>query len=89
VAITVFAALTMVSNVPYYSGKDINIRKSVPFPVVVLIALGVALVFFFSDNLPELLFTFVSIYGVSGYVYWAVTRLRGKPAVPPAIPPAA
>ena len=83
VAITVFAALTMVSNVRYYSGKDINIRRSVPFPVIVLIALGVALVFFFSDNLPELLFTVVSIYGASGYVYWAYTKLRGKPTPPP------
>src|SRR5689334_12869300 len=28
-AVTVFAGLSMVSNVPFYSGKDINLRKSV------------------------------------------------------------
>ena len=33
-SITMFAGLTMVSNVPFYSGKDINLRKSVPFWVV-------------------------------------------------------
>lgn len=91
VAIAIFAAFTMVSNVRYYSGKDINIRRSVPFPVVVLIALGVALVFFFSDNLPELLFTVAAIYGASGYIYWAYTKVRGKPTPPPPplVPPVA
>ncbi|MBX9965742.1 MAG: CDP-diacylglycerol--serine O-phosphatidyltransferase [Burkholderiales bacterium] len=83
IAVTVAAAITMVSNVRYYSGKDINIRRSVPFPVVVVIALGIALVFFFSDNLPELLFTVAAIYGVSGYVYWLYTKVRGKPTPPP------
>ena len=29
--VTVFAGLTMVSNFKFYSGKDINLRKSVPF----------------------------------------------------------
>src|SRR5574340_1651268 len=29
--VTVFAGLTMVSSLRYYSGKDINLRKSVPF----------------------------------------------------------
>ncbi len=91
VAVTVFAALTMVSDIPYYSGKDINIRRSVPFPVIVSIALGIALLFFFSDNLPELLFAVVSVYGASGYAYWAYTRLRGKsnPPPPPLVPPSA
>lgn len=91
IAVTVAAAITMVSNVRYYSGKDINIRRSVPFPVVVLIALGVALVFFFSDNLPELLFTVAAIYGASGYVYWLYTKVRGKPTPPPPplVPPVA
>ena len=35
----------MVSNVKFYSGKDINLRKSVPFNVVVMIALGVVILF--------------------------------------------
>jgi CDP-diacylglycerol--serine O-phosphatidyltransferase len=39
VGIAVFAGLTMVSNVPFYSFKDVNFRKSVPFIAVFLIAL--------------------------------------------------
>ena len=31
--LTVFAGLTMVSNFKFYSGKDINLRKSVSFSV--------------------------------------------------------
>src|SRR5215217_7983314 len=34
--LAVFAGLTMVSNVPFYSFKDVNFRKSVPFIVVFL-----------------------------------------------------
>ncbi len=34
--VTVFAGLTMVSNLKYYSFKSINLRKSVPFVVVLL-----------------------------------------------------
>jgi CDP-diacylglycerol--serine O-phosphatidyltransferase len=85
VAVTVFAAATMVSNVPFYSGKDINMRRSVPFWAVVLIALGVMGLFSFADNLPELLFVLALAYGLSGYLWWAVTRLRRRP---PPVPPA-
>ena len=51
--VTLFAGLTMVSNVPFYSGKDINLRKSVPFWVVVVIAFTIAIVVSFSDTLPD------------------------------------
>ena len=42
--VTVFAGLTMVSNLKYYSFKSINLRKSVPFFAVLLfvVALGAA-----------------------------------------------
>ena len=32
----------MVTNVPFYSFKDLSIKRSVPFVVIVLIALGIA-----------------------------------------------
>jgi CDP-diacylglycerol--serine O-phosphatidyltransferase len=67
--VTLFAGLTMVSNVPFYSGKDINLRKSVPFWVVVVIAFTIAIVVSFSDTLPELLFGLSVAYAGSGYVY--------------------
>jgi CDP-diacylglycerol--serine O-phosphatidyltransferase len=88
VAVTVVAAFTMVSDIPFWSGKDINLRRSVPFWVIVLIALGVAFLFFVADNLPELLFTMAAIYAASGYVLWVVRVVtRKKGGAPPAAPP--
>src|SRR4030066_38934 len=37
--VTLFAALTMVSNIPYYSGKEINLRRRVPFFTILLLVL--------------------------------------------------
>ncbi|MFO1320303.1 MAG: CDP-diacylglycerol--serine O-phosphatidyltransferase [Burkholderiales bacterium] len=89
VIITVFAAFTMVSNVKFYSGKDINVRKTVSFWQMLLIALGVAVIFFLSDNLPEMLFTVAAIYGISGYALWVVGLFRPRPPEPPAATPEA
>ncbi|MDP2169215.1 MAG: CDP-diacylglycerol--serine O-phosphatidyltransferase [Rhodocyclaceae bacterium] len=63
--LTIFAGITMVSNLPYYSGKDINLRKSVPFIMVAAIALGIALV---SSYPPGVLFALFLLYALSGYV---------------------
>ncbi|HNB43504.1 MAG TPA: CDP-diacylglycerol--serine O-phosphatidyltransferase, partial [Burkholderiaceae bacterium] len=41
---TLFAGLTMVTNVPFYSFKDVSFKRSVPFVVIVAIALGIALI---------------------------------------------
>ena len=38
--VTLYAGLTMVTNVPFYSFKDVSFKKSVPFIVIVAIALG-------------------------------------------------
>lgn len=68
-AITLFAGVTMVTNVRFYSFKDINLRKSVPFFVIAAIALGFALV----SISPEMtLFGFFVLYGLSGYVLAAI-----------------
>jgi CDP-diacylglycerol--serine O-phosphatidyltransferase len=85
-ALAMFAGLTMVSNVKFYSGKDINLRKSVPFGVVVAIVLVVVTIFQLVDNLPELLFSLFLIYAASGYVLWVVNRIRRKPLSPPPPP---
>src|SRR5215813_13441707 len=68
--LTVFAGLTMVSSFKFYSGKDINLRKSVPFSVVVLITMGIVFLAMFSSTLPEMLFILFVGYAVSGYVIW-------------------
>lgn len=74
-ALTLFAGLTMVSNLKFYSGKNINLRKSVPFIVIVLIALFITLI---SVDPPIVLFLLFLVYGVSGYVYGLVCLLRRR-----------
>ena len=85
-ALTLFAGITMVSSVRFYSGKDINLRKSVPFRVVVMIALSVVALMQVANNLPELLFSLFAIYAASGYAMWVWARLRRKPPTPPSGP---
>ena len=79
--LTVFAGLTMVSNIPYWSGKDINLRKSVPFFVVMALVLVFALV---SSYPPGILFALFLAYACSGYVTyiwrWRQRRLRREEA---------
>jgi len=75
--LTIFAGITMVSNIRYYSFKDVNLKKSVPFFVIAAIALGFALVAYS----PEIaLFGFFVLYGLSGYVLAAVALLKRKAA---------
>ncbi|HEY3327274.1 MAG TPA: CDP-diacylglycerol--serine O-phosphatidyltransferase [Novimethylophilus sp.] len=75
-AATVFAGLTMVSDLRYFSGKDFNLRRSVPFVVVLLIVLAFVLI---SYSPAEVLFMIFVLYGLSGYVAWAMRRLRPPP----------
>jgi CDP-diacylglycerol--serine O-phosphatidyltransferase len=72
-AVTLFAGLTMVSNIPYYSGKEINLRRSVPFVVIFLIAMVFVLIAY---KPPEVLFAIVALYALSGYATWVWKALR-------------
>jgi CDP-diacylglycerol--serine O-phosphatidyltransferase len=85
--LTMFAGLTMVSNFKYYSGKDINPRKSVSFPVVVAIALAVVALVAVSSTLPEMLFILFVCYALSGYALAAWAVIRRKSATPPPAAP--
>jgi hypothetical protein len=75
VFIALFGGLTMVSNFKYYSGKEINLRKSVPFFVILLVVLAFVLV---STSPPEVLFGAFVLYGLSGYVYALMSLRRGR-----------
>jgi len=74
--IAVFAGLTMVTNVPFYSFKDVNFRKSVPFITVFLIALFFALI---SIDPPKVMFPLFIAYGLSGYAVLVWRLAKGKP----------
>ena len=79
-AVTIFTGLTMVSNVPYWSFKSINLKKSVPFLAIFVVVLAVALL---SYQPPLLLFAGFVGYALSGYVGLAWARLRRRPPAPP------
>ncbi len=66
--ITFLAGVTMVTNLPFYSFKDLNFRRSVPFWGVLLIVVAMVLV---SSNPPLVLFLLFVAYSLSGYVMWA------------------
>ena len=74
--ITLYAGLTMVTNVPFYSFKDVNFRKSVPFIAVFLIVLAIVAV---SSDPPKVLFGLFVCYGLSGYGVYFWRLLKGKP----------
>ena len=74
--VTVMAGLTMVSNVPFYSFKDINLKKSVPFAAPFLIVLLYVLVV--SDP-PKVLFGVFVLYALSGYAVFLWRWRKGRP----------
>ncbi len=74
--ITLYAGLTMVTNVPFYSFKDINYRKSVPFIAVFLIVLALVAV---AGDPPKVLFGLFVLYGLSGYAIYFWRLAKGKP----------
>jgi CDP-diacylglycerol--serine O-phosphatidyltransferase len=78
-AMTVFAGLTMVSNVKYYSFKAFNLKKSVPFLTIFLIVLTIALV---SYQPAIVLFAGIVAYGLSGYIglVWMAAKRRRPPS---------
>ncbi len=73
-ALTLYAGLTMVTNVPFYSFKDMHMKKSVPFAAIVLIALGIGVI---GIHPPTVLFGMFVAYGLSGYVLYGVRKARG------------
>ncbi len=74
-AFTLYAGLTMVTNIPFYSFKDVNFRKTVPFIVIVAIALGIAVI---TIHPPIVLFGVFVVYGLSGYGVYAWKLSQGK-----------
>ncbi|MFZ4288875.1 CDP-diacylglycerol--serine O-phosphatidyltransferase [Variovorax sp. HJSM1_2] len=73
--LALYAGLTMVTNVPFYSFKDIQMKRSVPFAVIVAIALAIAVI---NIHPPTVLFSVFVVYGFSGYVVYAWRRTKGQ-----------
>jgi CDP-diacylglycerol---serine O-phosphatidyltransferase len=73
--VTLFAGLSMVTNAPYYSFKVVGGRRTVPFAVIVAIALGIAVI---NIHPPLVLFALFCAYGLSGYAVYAWRKSRGQ-----------
>lgn len=72
--LAMYAGLTMVTNVPFYSFKDVSMKKSVPFVVIVLIALGIAVI---NIDPPTVMFGLFVVYGLSGYAVYGWRKAKG------------
>ncbi len=74
-ALALYSGLTMVTNLPFYSFKDVNMKKSVPFVFIVLIALGIAII---NIDPPTVLFGIFVAYGFSGFAVYAYRKAKGQ-----------
>ena len=75
-ATTFYAGVTMVVNVPFYSFKDLSLKRSVPFIVIVLIALAIGIINLYP---ARIIFAIFCLYGLSGYFVYAYKRAKGRP----------
>ncbi len=75
--ITLLAGLTMVTNIPYYSFKDLGGRRSMPFVMLVLVALLLAVI---SIGPATMLFLLFVGYALSGYLIYAWRKATGQHA---------
>ena len=74
--ITLVAGFSMVSNIPFYSFKEINLKKSVPFAVPLVLVLVYVLIV----SYPSLvLFTIFILYLFSGYGIFLWHWRKGRP----------
>jgi len=74
--ITLVAGFTMVSNVPFYSFKEINLKKSVPFAVPLVLVLAYVLIVSFPSFM---LFSIFVLYCISGYGIFLWRWRKGAP----------
>ena len=77
-AIAVFAGITMVSNVPFWSFKEVNWKKRVPLWVILACVIAISIV---ASSPSLVLFLLFFSYSLSGYVMWAMGH-RVRPVLP-------
>lgn len=73
--VTLYAGLSMVTNAPFYSFKVVGARRTVPFIVIVAIALGIAVI---ALDPPRVLFMIFCLYGLSGYAVYGWRKWQGE-----------
>ena len=73
--LTIFVALSMASDLKYYSGKDLNFRKSQPFVAILIIVLIFGII---SHNPAEMLFLITLSYSLSGPYNYIKVKMKNK-----------
>jgi len=68
----------MVSNVPFWSFKEVNWKKRVPLWVILALVVGFSIV---ASSPSLVLFAVFMAYGLSGYVMWSMGH-RARPILP-------
>src|SRR5690606_33209580 len=71
------AGMLMVSNIKYYSFKDLDLKGRVPFVAILVVVLAFAVVF--SDP-PRILLLLFSAYALSGPIYYVLQLRRRRQA---------
>jgi CDP-diacylglycerol--serine O-phosphatidyltransferase len=77
-AVTALAGALMVSRFSYYSFKDINLGRRIPFAYILLVPLAFVLI---AVKPPVVLFLLFSIYALSGPAWWLIRRLLRRPRI--------
>jgi CDP-diacylglycerol--serine O-phosphatidyltransferase len=77
-AVAIFTGMTMVSNVPFWSFKEVNWKRRVPLWVILACVIGMSVV---ASRPSLILFSLFLAYALSGYVMWAMGH-RAKPVLP-------
>jgi CDP-diacylglycerol---serine O-phosphatidyltransferase len=72
-ALTIYAGVSMVTNSPFYSFKDLNFKRRVPF---IFAALMVAALLLVTADPPSVLFVLFVFYGLSGHALWLWRKTR-------------
>jgi CDP-diacylglycerol---serine O-phosphatidyltransferase len=75
-ALTIYAGVSMVTNSPFYSFKDLNFKRRVPF---IFAALMVAALLLVTADPPSVLFVLFVVYGLSGHALWLWRKTRSTP----------
>jgi CDP-diacylglycerol--serine O-phosphatidyltransferase len=76
--VAVFIGVTMVSNVPFYSFKDVNWKKRVPLWAILVCVAAISVI---ASRPSLILFALFTAYALSGYVMWGMGH-RVRPVLP-------
>ena len=77
-AVAVFAGVTMVSNVAFWSFKEVNWKRRVPLWVILACVIAISII---ASSPSLVLFLLFFSYALSGYVMWAMGH-RVRPVLP-------